>query len=501
MQNPFHGAFAFEVEAWRPIMLVMDGRIKTPPVSSLDATAVLGTMTKDTMRGPTHRQQCLFLIGALLVTAATWADTFPASRKHAIYIRVHSVDTLGLEEYPSLLSNIEDRIDRLGRFWAENSGGKVSFRFDYIFDTPIELDSGRHRPEDWLDQVHNILLKTYDFDIADYAGVKAYDVRGTAKEEEQTWAGISFGPKRRIYLQSTRFLVLAHETGHQLGLGHASAFHTSEPTFVWNPHTQSYVRYDQTRHGYVPMPFAIEENVYGHYDSVMGNRVAGHVSTEMKRSRSWLPPSTHRKLSSASGGRIRPGEPSGPLFRVFAHDQLESATREDEQGYPIYGVTETYDPTRLFSLSFDRTVETYDVRNRDFAYEVQEISLEYRNNSRYNGLFFSIDDTLVDVNEAGKVWHLPAEIGNWLDEFELGTSFYVGDDEAFLASNPPAPLAPEIVRPERYLFEIVDVNDIDGHSYIDLIVELVSVEELPPPDIPLTMRTGGGRSRLREEEG
>jgi len=482
-------------------MLVMDGQIKTPPVSSLDATAVLDTITEDRARGPTHRQQCIFLIGVLLGTAATWADTFPASPKHAIYIRVHSVDTLGLEAYPSLLSNIEDRIDRLGRFWAENSGGKVSFRFDYIFDTPIELDTGRHRPEDWLDQVHGVLSAAYDFDIANYTGVKAYDVKETAKEEEQTWSGISYRREKRIYLQTTRFLVLAHESGHQLGLGHASAFRTSQPTFLWNPYSQTYVRYDPALHGYVPIPFAIEKNTYGHYDSVMGNHVPGHVSTKMKRSRNWLSLTTHYKLNAGSRGRIRHTGRSGPLFRVFAHDQLESVTKEDTDGYPIYGVTETYDPARLFSLSFDRTVETYDANDRNFAYEVQEISLEYRDNSRYNGVFFSIDDTLVDVNEAGKVWHLPAEIGNWLDEFELGTSFYIGDDEAFLASNPPAPLAPEIVRPERYLFEIVDVNDMDGHSYIDLIVELVSVEELPPPDIPLTMRTGGGRSRGREEEG
>ena len=439
-------------------------------------------------------------MGLILVASTTWADTFPGSRKHSVYIRVHDAGTPGLEEYPIRLSNIEDKIDRLGRFWAENSGGKVSFRFDYIFDTPIELDSDRKRPEDWLDQVHDVLLAAYDFDIADYTGMKAYDVKDTAKEEEQTWSGISYRREKRIYLQSTRFLVIAHEAGHQLRMGHASGFRTSEPTFLWDPYSQTYVRYDPALHGYVPIPFAIEENVYGHYDSVMGNHVAGHVSTKMKRSRNWLSPTTHRKLNSTSGGQIRPGGPSGPIFRVFAHDQLESATREDEQGYSIYGVTEPYDQTRLFSLSFDRTVETYNINDRDFAYEVQEISLEYRNNSRYNGVFFSIDDTLVDVNEASRVWHLAAEIGNWLDEFELGTSFYVGDDEAFLASDPPAPLAPEIVRPERYFFEIVDVNEIDGQSYVDLFIEFVSVEELPRADVPLIMRRGGGRARALEEE-
>ena len=72
-----------------------------------------------------------------------------------------------------------------------------------------------------------------------------------------------------------------------------------------------------------------------------------------------------------------------------------------------------------FSLSFDRTVETYDANDRDFAYEVQEISLEYRNNSRYNGVFFSIDDTLVDLNESGMVWPVSAEVGNWLAELQL----------------------------------------------------------------------------------
>ena len=71
----------------------------------------------DASREPTRRQQCVFLIGVILVTTTTtWADTFPASRKNSVYIRVHNANTPELGEESIRLSNIEDSIDRLDLF-------------------------------------------------------------------------------------------------------------------------------------------------------------------------------------------------------------------------------------------------------------------------------------------------------------------------------------------------------------------------------------------------
>jgi hypothetical protein len=445
--------------------------------------------TGDIKRTPVVHPGVLVITTVLLLTGHAWADVYPGINNQAVYIHVHGIDTPTLEEVPGRLEEVDTNIDQLGKFWAENSGGQVSFRFQYLFDAAIVLGATGRRPENWRDQVHQVILDTYDFDLDDFDGMRAYDVANTRKDKDQEWTGQSIGKWNSVILQSRSFLVLAHETGHQLGFGHAHGFVSSDPTYIWNSYWQQYVQYDAEMHGYVSMPYAIEDQVYGHYDSVMGNHRAGHVSTKMKRQRQWLMSTTHAAIN-LEDPPLSERHDNALLLTLHAHDTLTAITKPDNQGFPVYGVTESYDHSRLYSLSFLRSIQVYDDQARQFVPDIQEVDVEYRYNSEYRGLFFSLNDALADVNESGSIWHLPADKGNQLDEFELGTSFYVGDDHTFVYSYPPAPPLPETVRPARYLFEIVDINDTEGHRSLELSIRFVSVDEMPAPAIPRIIQGG-----------
>lgn len=362
--------------------------------------------------------------------------------KKALYSVVHDVnDPFTPAEWTTRVSAIRSKELVTRDFYAENSGGKFDIYYDQVIDVPITLNADGTRPADWVTQSNAVATGTYGLNTSDYY-MLAYDVNQTVADPDQGWGGLSTG--NRIYLQSIGQNVTNHEIGHRVSADHAKAIvarnDANYHTYTWNAGTQTYEPYIPGVSPFTPTPFGAASYEYGNPFDTMGNIGGGGFRIREKlEDLGWLTTTQVKRLDGATG--LGPG-----TYKIYAHDALQSTTN----GSGGYGVVNTYNPTALYGITYNRAGQRFNTSTSSWVNETQVIDIEYRSDA--DGAAFYLNGALVDLDSEGGTSYSNTErlleVGKSIEDTNFGMSNYFAAAGAigatpsgidFLALNPPPP--------------------------------------------------------------
>ncbi|TWT85518.1 hypothetical protein Pla123a_03250 [Posidoniimonas polymericola] len=431
------------------------------------------------MSSGTRLRYCFLLtlgtIGPLLVSTLAHADVFPrrgvsksTGARDGIYLVLRDVGDSPLSA--SDVTRIRTSEEQTRRFYAENSGGKFDIAYDHILDVPLTLNADRTRPEGWFELAENYVRSNYGIEPEDFH-LNVFDVERTTPDPNQGWSGIAIIPSNNIAVQpdvssSWGQIVVDHELGHRIGAPHSGAYRAVNDNnykpYVWDAAAGQYAVYNSDLHGHQAMPLGIHKDEYGNPFSVMGNISHEDFAISDKlHTYGWLNEDQVPELSELGEG----------TYRIYAHDTLESVYNDAND---VYGVTETYQPDKLYGLTYTRRAERFNTSRGQFEQYNQELTIEYR--AGRGGVQFYLDNAVIDLDLEGgsdrNNRERELESGKRVSDLDFATSvFYTNTEgEDFLSFNPPAPTDVWDLNDSYFDFRALRGYSDEFGSFIDLQV-------------------------------
>jgi hypothetical protein len=438
-----------------------------------------------------NRQICLRAVALLLtagISGSAAAAVFPnpgipqnsdsgTNRtngvKRALYSVVHDVnDPFTPAEWTSRVATIRSKELATREFYAENSGGKFDIYYDEVIDVPITLNADGTRPANWVTQSDAVATGTYGLTLSNYY-IFAYDVNQTEPDPDQGWGGLSTG--KRIYLQSIGQNVTNHEIGHRVSADHGKAIvarnDANYHTYTWNLGTQAYEPYIPGVSPFTPTPFGAASYEYGNPFDTMGSGGGQFRLREKLEDLGWLTTTQVKRLDGPTG--LGPG-----TYKIYAHNGLQATTN----GSGDYGVVDTYNPTALYGITYNRPGQRFSTQTSSWLNETQVIDIEYRAGA--DGAAFYLNGALVDLDSEGGISQSSTErlleVGKSIEDTAFGMSNFfaaagaVGatpSGEDFLSFNPPPPT---IVAGSWYHFSALGTGIDSIGSYIQLLITQIN---------------------------
>ncbi|TWT97839.1 hypothetical protein Pla108_19920 [Botrimarina colliarenosi] len=406
---------------------------------------------------------------------AAGAATFPRqdlSTSKGLYEGVYFVirDINAAPLSAGQIAQIQASSEVTRQFYAANSGGFYDLRYTQIVDVPLALNADGTRIGDWIADAENYVRSTYGIEPEDFHA-NIFDVSGTKPDPDQGWSGLAWIPSNNFAVQADISsdwgqIVMDHELGHRIGVPHAGALRAVNDSnytpYYYDFDTGRYEEYSAAAGAEHGVPFGVHNDEYGNPFDVMGNISHGHFNVHEKLTNlQWLTPAQAPDLNQVGEG----------TYRIYAHDELQTVynSRLD-----IYGVTDTYDASSLYGLTYTREAERFDLQSGQFTSTTQEVTLEYR--AGRDGIQLYLGDSLIDLDPEGGAdrnnLERELEVGDSIREIDFGVSFYAstGDGDDFLSHNPPAPARPWEVLPEWFEFSVLGLGSDSTGSYVDVLV-------------------------------